>query len=100
MQSPGRGSGAARFALPHAAATLPAPPDPPGCHRETQRYIIRNLDTGLEMRVDDFERLTNMDDEVRSESGCSAHAGTCSASAARPCLEHAKHGGLVGRREA
>jgi hypothetical protein len=32
-----------------------APPRP-------QRYLIRNLDTGLEMRVDDFERLTSMDE--------------------------------------
>ncbi len=43
-----------------------------------QRYIIRNLDTGLEMRVDDFERLTSMDevrhDRMRHGLGCSKAA--------------------------
>lgn len=39
-----------------------------------QRFVIKNLDTGLELKVDDFERLTTLSDEVRHGGTC---AGTC-----------------------
>jgi hypothetical protein len=43
-------------------------------------FVIKNLDTGLEMRIDDFDKLANIATEevqVKATSACTTCRGIC-----------------------
>jgi hypothetical protein len=67
---------AQRAARPPTRHSAPADSSSRRCH--TQAFVIKNLDTGLEMNIDDFDRLAHIAaDEAEQPVRCRRCGGAC-----------------------